>query len=105
MKPSPDDLLAVVQMCGDGLLELSDRDWETPVEGLQWTCGQTVEHARDVDRSRVGGAGCARLPHMRWPGGKVTCGPGPVVGFGRCQTKRNAAQETIPPVGATSTAR
>jgi hypothetical protein len=48
MSPTPDDLLAAAQMCSERLLELRDRDWETQVVGLDWSCRQTLEHVASL---------------------------------------------------------
>lgn len=44
VSPGPDDLVAAVQFCVERLLDLTTGDWDTPVDGLNWSCRETAEH-------------------------------------------------------------
>lgn len=44
MTPTPDDLVATADLCSRQLIAVSDRDWTASVDGVGWSCRQTLEH-------------------------------------------------------------
>ena len=57
-----DDLIAVADHCVNFLAPLTDRDWDTPAAGLEWSCRQTLEHLGSLSYAPVLALRATELP-------------------------------------------